>query len=140
MPVSLRIALGAVWFQIVVSGLYGVVVCLRILEAHRHGRLLANPVLAYFTGYGSLVSAAVLAVGACLVMLGYESGRVVVTAVELLAVLSGVMSLVSGEIEGIVSIVIALGVLGELVRESTRGWFEAKQDQREFAGLDDKRR
>lgn len=130
MPVPLRVALGAVFFQALVNGLAGFLIMSLISDADEHGQQMAHPFLAHFAEYGSFVAAVLLVLAALAVATGTEWGRVVLIVLEGITVVSNGFTLISGSGSGALGFVFPIFVIGELSRVRTRKWFDAKASAR----------
>lgn len=135
MSVSLKIALGIVCFQALANGLVGVFLRSEINDVRSHGQELASPALTYIAAYGSLIAAVLLLAGVVMVIVRLELGCVLVVLVEAVTALNGLFALFSGVIVGLVAIVLAVVIIGELLRDNTRDWFDAKVVGRRLADI-----
>ncbi|MEU6642758.1 hypothetical protein ABZ863_09415 [Saccharomonospora sp. NPDC046836] len=120
MPFSLKISLGILTLQVLSNVATGVMLVYFAAEAAEHGRSAA--LLQYLLGYGSLAIAVVVIVSAVLLGRRVPGARAVVTVLEVLTVISGVVALVQGSPQGIVGISLAVLVIVHLFRPDVNAW------------------
>lgn len=120
MPFSLKISLGILAFQVLSNGAIGVMLLYFAAEDAEHGRSV--PALQYVLAYVS-VAVAVILIG-CAVLLGRRVAwaRAAVTALEVLTVISGLLALVQGAVQGLVGMMLAVLVIVHLFRADVSAW------------------
>lgn len=123
MPLSLKVVLAVLTFQVLVNAAMGVLLIHAGTEDAEHGRDV--PALQHVLAYGSIVAAVVLLVCGVLLMRAVAAARPVVVAVEALGMLSGLLALVQGAPQGTVGLVLSVLVLVHLYRADLTTWLEA---------------
>ncbi|PRX47003.1 hypothetical protein B0I33_106100 [Prauserella shujinwangii] len=120
MPFALKASLGILAFQVLSNGAMGVLLLYFAAADAEHGRSV--PGLQYVLGYGS-VAVAIVLIG-CAVLLGrrVSGARIVVTVLEVLTVISGLLAVVQGAVQGAVGIVLAVLVIVHLFRADVSDW------------------
>ncbi|WP_199434189.1 hypothetical protein [Qaidamihabitans albus] len=120
MPFSLKVSLGILAFQVLSNGAMGVLLLYFAAEDAEHGRSV--PGLQYVLAYVS-VAVAVVLIG-CAVLLGRRvpGARIVVAVLEVLTVISGLLAVVQGAVQGVVGIVLAVLVIAHLFRADVSAW------------------
>ncbi|WP_280270464.1 hypothetical protein [Nocardia wallacei] len=127
MPMSLKITLGVVIFQVASNALLGYLLLADINSAKDHGQERTG--VDYFVTYASWVGASLLLAGALLTIGGIEWGRKTLICLEVIIGANGLFALFSGAFAGSVGIVLAVVIIRELTREAVLDWFDAKTDR-----------
>jgi hypothetical protein len=123
MPGRLIGVLIVLGFQVLANGFIGWALIDELNEDASHGASMDGTGFYYFLGYLSLVVAAVLLVcGVCTVR-PQPWARPVIITIEAVAIISGLINLVSGAIAGLLGIVIAAVVIAVLMNEDVEEWY-----------------
>jgi hypothetical protein len=122
-PVTLLNALFGIAFQAVVNVAVGVLLLYFAGEEVDHGR--DYPTLMYALGYLSIVIGVVLAVCEVLLLRRVEWARIPVAVIEVLGILSGVVTLLSGAPAGVANVALGAIVLTSLFKAPTTAWLRA---------------
>jgi hypothetical protein len=122
-PGRLRGALVVLVFQILANGFFGWVLIDSLAEDASHGDSGDDAGVGYFVGYLSLALAVVLLVCVVYTVRPKNWARPVVLAIESLAMVNGLVTLVNGSLSGLLGIVLAIAVTGVLMNDGVRDWY-----------------
>ncbi|HEV7648210.1 MAG TPA: hypothetical protein VGP26_08620 [Actinophytocola sp.] len=119
-PGTLLNALFGIFFQAVINVGLGIVILYFAGVEVDHGR--DYPGIMYALGYLSVVIGIVLAVCGVLLVRRVEWARIPVAVIEVLGIVSGVITLASGVMTGIVNVGLGAVVLVSLFKAPTTAW------------------
>ncbi|MPZ83911.1 MAG: hypothetical protein GEV28_27375 [Actinophytocola sp.] len=119
-PGALINAVVAIFLQAALNAFAGVLLLWAAGEDVEHGRDPGN--LVYLLGYVSIVIAVVLAVCGVLLVRRVEWARIPVAVIEVVGIISGLLTLAQGSPAGIANIALAVLVLVSLFRADTSRW------------------
>lgn len=119
-PGALINAVVAIFLQAVFNAFAGVLLLWAAAEDVEHGREPGS--LIYVLAYVSIVIAVVLAVFGVLLVRRVEWARIPVTVIEIVGIVSGLLTLVQGAPAGIANIALATLVLVSMFRADTTQW------------------
>jgi hypothetical protein len=123
MPGRLIGVLVVLGFQVLANGFLGWVLIDELNEDASHGASMDGAGVFYFLGYLSLVIAVVLLVCAVLTVRPQAWARPTIITIEGIAIISGVINLVSGAVASLLGIIIAIVVISVLMSEDAREWY-----------------
>jgi hypothetical protein len=122
-PGTLINALVGIFFQAVINTGFGFFMLYAAGVDIDHGRDV--PGLTYALGYLSIVIGIVLAVCGVLLLRRTEWARIPVAVIEVLGIISGLVTLASGVMTGVVNIALGAVVLVSLFKEPTTEWLRS---------------
>jgi len=122
-PGTLLNALFGIFFQAIINAGLGVMILYFAGVEVDHGR--DYPGLMYALGYLSIVIGIVLAVSGVLLLRRFEWARIPVAVIEVLGIISGLITLVSGVMSGLVNIALGALVLVSLFKAPTTEWLRS---------------
>lgn len=117
MPGRLKAVLAVLSFQVLANGYIGFVLVDAVAEEESHGARVPNAGLYYFVGYLSIAIALLLL--ACVLLTGTRKRwiRITVICVEVVGVISGAITLFSGQVTAALGIALAITVIVTLNHE-----------------------
>jgi hypothetical protein len=124
MPGRLKGVLAIVAFQILANGFVGFLALDAISEEESHGGSLENAGLIYFLAFFSLAVAVTLLVSAVLTPSRLFWIRPTIIGIEVLGLAGGAISLFTGQVQALLGILLAIGVITMLNREEVKDWYE----------------
>jgi hypothetical protein len=122
-PGTLLNALFGIFFQAIINAGLGFVILYLAGEEVDHGR--DYPGLMYALGYLSVVIGIVLAICGVLLLRRAEWARIPVAVIEVLGIISGLITLASGVMSGIVNVALGALVLVSLFKAATTAWLRS---------------
>lgn len=122
-PGTLINALVGIFFQAVINTGFGIFLLYAASVDIDHGRDV--PRLSYALGYISIVIGIVLAVCGVLLLRRAEWARVPVAAIEVIGIISGLITLASGVMTGVVNLALGTIVLVSLFKAPTTAWLRS---------------
>jgi hypothetical protein len=122
-PGTLINALVGIFFQAVINTGFGIFLLYAAGVDIDHGRDV--PGLTYALGYLSIVIGIVLAVCGVLLLRRAEWARIPVAVIEVLGIISGLITLASGVMTGVVNIALGAVVLVSLFKAPTTDWLRS---------------
>jgi hypothetical protein len=122
-PGTLLNALFGIFFQAIINAGLGFVILYFAGEEVDHGR--DYPGLMYALGYLSVVIGIVLAICGVLLLRRAEWARIPVAVIEVLGIISGLITLASGVMSGIVNVALGALVLVSLFKAATTAWLRS---------------
>ncbi len=126
MPGRLVGVLVVLGIQVLANGFLGWLLIDQLDDDARHGRSADGTGAFSFFGYLSLVLAVVLLVCGVLTVRPRPWARPVIIGIEGIAIVSGVVNIVNGAVAGFIGILIAVIVIGVLLRDDVREWYRAR--------------
>lgn len=124
MPGRLIGVLVVVALQILGNGFLGWVLLEELSEDAEHGASMEGAGVFYFLGYLSVAMAVTLLVCAVFTIRPKMWARSVILAIESIAIISGLINLVNGGVGALLGIVIAAVVIGVLLTDDVRDWYQ----------------
>jgi hypothetical protein len=119
-PGTLINALVGIFFQAVINTGFGIFLLYAASVDVDHGRDV--PGLSYALSYLSVVIGIVLAICGVLLLRRVEWARIPVAVIEVLGIISGVITLASGVMTGVVNLALGAVVLVSLFKAPTTAW------------------
>lgn len=119
-PGALINAVVAIFLQAVLNAFAGVLLLWAASEDVEHGREPGG--LIYVLAYVSVVIAIVLALCGVLLLRRVDWARIPVTIIEIVGIVSGLLTLIQGSPAGIANIALATLVLVSMFRADTTQW------------------
>jgi uncharacterized membrane protein len=123
MPRRVKVALGVVWFQAIVTVIGAFALLSLINDDLDHGRDIENLGLIRFIVYTSLIAAVVLIVSAIAAPRRFGWTRTCILVVEGISIASGLIGIFTGAPTGIIGVVLSFLVMGEMRSGRARDWF-----------------
>lgn len=120
-PASLITAVVLLFVQAFFNAAAGLFLLVEISDRLDHGQEVTT--WDHVLGWGSVVAAAVFALGAVLLLRGVDVMRLLVALLEVLAIISGFMSLMLGAFQAVIGLAVAVIVLVTLFNRETTNWF-----------------
>lgn len=122
LPMHLWLVLAVLFVQVILNVFGGAVLLYAINSDPGPTPALPDPGLLHFVVWFSLLASAVLAVSALFLVLRNSWARWPVIGIEVLAMLSGLISLVTGATAGLANIALGSCVVWMLVHPEVRDW------------------
>lgn len=123
MPGRLIGVLVVLGLQVLGNGFLGWVLIDELNEDASHGVSMDGTGVFYFLGYLSVTMAVVLLVCAVFTVRPRVWARSVIMTIESIAILSGLINLVSGAVASLLGIIIAIVVISVLMSDDVRDWY-----------------
>jgi hypothetical protein len=120
-PASLVTAVVLIFVQAFFNGAAGLFLLVEVSDRLDHGQEVQT--WDHVLSWGSVVAAAIFALGGVLLLRGVDVMRLLVALLELLAIISGFVSLILGAFQAVIGLAIAVVVLFMLFNRETTRWF-----------------